>query len=128
MCNKRGFRLFDILSAMIIIIVAGFFLYSCAIPYEFPTYQAHKTFVESNIRNLKVGMKSEEFITLFGRPHKTYNATFGEDVGEAWTGEVWLYFTKIDTKYQYVKRYKKNMFVFYASDGKRLLNHWTIEK
>ncbi len=127
MIHKNGFRLFDRLS-VIIIIPVGIFFYSCAIPYEFPTYPGHKTFVESNIRKLKVGMTPEDVIMIFGRPNKTYNATFGEDVGEAWTGQAWLYFTKIDTKYQYVKRYKKNMFVYYISDGKRLLNHWIIEK
>jgi hypothetical protein len=125
MILKNEFRLFHRLS---VIIAVGIFLYSCAIPYEFPTYPGHKTFVDSNTRKLKVGMTSEDFKTIFGMPDKMYNATFGEDVGEAWTGQVWLYFTERDAKFQYVKRYKKNMFVFYPSGRKTLLNHWAIEK
>ena len=126
MFHKHGFRLFDRLSP--IIIAGGIFLYSCAIPYEFPTYPGHNTFIESNISKLKVGMKSTDVKMIFGIPDKMYNATFGEDVGKPWTGQVWLYFTNVDPKFQHVKRYKKNTFVFYISDENRLLNHWIIEQ
>lgn len=114
----------------IILIVAGltFFLYSCAVPYKYPSYPGHKTFIETNISQLRIGMTTDQCLAIFGRPDKTYDATFGENVGEAWTGHVWLYFTERDPTFEHVKRYKKNTFVFYTSGGQKLLNHWNIEK
>ena len=115
---------------VIILIVIGsmFFLYSCAVPYEYPSYRGHKTFIQTNISQLRVGMTTDQCLAIFGPPDKTYDATFGENVGEVWTGHVWLYFTERDPLFKQVKRYKKNLFVFYMSDGQKLLNHWTIEK
>ncbi len=102
----------------------AFFLFSCTLVS--PKYNI---FSENDIDQLHVGMASDEFKIIFGMPNIMYNATFGENVGEAWTGQVWLYFTERDPTFQHVKRYKKNMFVFYmSSSGRKLLNHWTIEE
>ncbi len=113
------------------ILTAGgsiFFLSGCAVPYNYPSYPGHKTFIGTNMSQLHVGMTASQLRTIFGAPDQTYDAVFGENVGEAWTGQVWLYFTEIDPTFKHVKRYKKNTFVFYRSGGQELLNHWNIEK
>jgi len=119
---------FAFLRVFLLAIGLAFFLPGCAVPYKFPHYQGHKTFTGGNINQLHVGMPAHQFRTIFGPPDVTYETTFGENVGEPWIGQVWLYFTKKDPRFRHVKRYKKNMFVFYASGGQKLLNHWTIEK
>lgn len=101
-------------------------LLACAVPYSY-SYPGHKTFTHDNIELLRVGMSSSEILRIFGEPDEQYVSTFGADVGEEWSGRVWIYFTKLDTRLQYAKRYQKNMFVFYPSEGDMKLNHWEIE-
>lgn len=92
------------------------------------SYPGHKTFIEDNIEQIRVGMGAEELQSIFGEPDETFRASFGAAVGSEWEGEVWLYFTSIDPSYKYVKRYKKNTFVFVLSNGKLKLNHWELEQ
>ena len=73
-------------------------------------------------------MNPAEVQAIFGSPDKTYDASFGKDVGEPWTGRVWLYFTKVDPNFMHVKRYKKNLLVFYLPGDQMKLNHWVFEK
>jgi len=111
---------------LIAVWLAVFFL-GCTVPYTY-TYAGHSTFTEENTSRLYTGMRSDEVRELFGTPDKAYDASFGKNVGEPWTGRVWLYFTKRDFKSKHVKRYKKNLFVFYPPGDQMKLNHWIIEK
>ena len=114
---------------VLILIAIGFtvFQLGCAAPYTY-SYPGHATFSAENTNRLYTGMSSDEVRALFGMPDKEYDATFGKSVGEPWTGRVWLYFTEKDRKFRNVKRYKKNLFVFYPPGNQMNLNHWVIEK
>lgn len=113
--------------ALILIAVGFTVVQGCAVPYTY-SYPGHTTFTVDNTNRLHTGMGSNEVRAIFGTPDKTYDAPFGENVGEPWTGRVWLYFTKVDPKFTHVKRYKKNLFVFYPPGDQMKLNHWVIEK
>jgi hypothetical protein len=76
---------------------------------------------------LAVGMSSEEVEALLGPPNETYEAEFGADVGEEWTGVVWLYFIERDEKLRKAVRYRKARLVFYETEEGLRLNHWDIE-
>ena len=89
---------------------------------------AHKTPSDAGQVPLHTGMTAEQVRAMYGSPDREYDATFGEDIGEPWTGRVWLYFTKQDPAFKYVKRYKKNVFVFYPASGSMKLNNWNIEE
>ena len=111
---------------LIAVWLAVFFL-GCTAPYTY-SYPGHSTFTEENTNRLYTGMSSDEVRMLFGTPDKAYDASFGKSVGEPWTGRVWLYFTKRDRNFKHVKRYEKNLFVFYPPGNQMKLNHWIIEK
>lgn len=112
-----------------VLIAMGFTVFhiGCTVPYTY-SYPGHSTFTEENTNQLYTGMSSDEVRALFGTPDKAYDASFGKSVGAPWTGRVWLYFTKRDLTFKYVKRYKKNLFVFYPAGNQMKLNHWIIEK
>ena len=114
---------------VLVLIAVGLtvFYLGCTVPYNY-SYPGHSTFTEENTNRLYTGMRSDEVRELFGTPDKAYDASFGKNVGEPWTGRVWLYFTKRDRKFKNVKRYKKNIFVFYPAGDQMQLNHWIIEK
>lgn len=103
------------------------FLTGCAARYTY-SYPGHKTFTHDNLSRIHVGMSSEEIRATFGEPDEQYVGEFGADTDTAWTGQVWIYFTELDKNLRYVKRYKKNVFVFYPAEGDMRLNHWEIEK
>ena len=113
----------------LILITVGFtvFQQSCAATYTY-SYPGHTTFTVDNTNRLHTGMKPDEVRSIFGNPDKIYDAPFGENVGELWTGRVWLYFTEVDPKFKHVKRYKKSLFIFYPPGDHMKLNHWVIDK
>ena len=113
----------------LISIVVGFTMLQqgCTAPYTY-SYPGRITFTIENINRLYTGMSPDEVRAIFGSPDRIYNASFGKNVGEPWTGRVWLYFTREDPKFRYVKRYKKNLLVFYPLGEQMRLNHWVIEK
>jgi hypothetical protein len=113
----------------VILIVVGFtvFQQGCTMPHTY-SYPGHTTFTVDNVNQLHTGMNPAEVQAIFGSPDKTYDASFGKDVGEPWTGRVWLYFTKVDPNFMHVKRYKKNLLVFYPPGEQMRLNHWIIEE
>lgn len=92
------------------------------------TYPGHKTFTEENASQLEVGMSPGEVRGIFGEPDEELEMDFGEDVGEPWTGYVWVYFTEVDRRLKYAKRYKKSLFVFYPPGKDMRLNHWVLEE
>lgn len=102
-------------------------LSGCGTTYRY-SYPGHKTFTEENIALLRVGMSSEQVLSIFGNPDEQYVGQFGADVGEKWNGRVWVYFTKLDPRLKHAKRYMKNVFVFHPTEGDIRLNHWEIEK
>ena len=112
-----------------ILIIAGciFLLLGCATVYQY-SYPGHETFTNTNIALLRSGMTPTEVQGIFGKPDVVYDASFGENVGEPWAGRVWVYFTKEDPSFEHVKRYKKNMLVFYPPGENMKLNHWDIEE
>ena len=112
-----------------VLIAVGFtvFQQGCTSTYTY-SYPGHSTFTAENANRLYTGMSSDEVRAIFGNPDKAYDASFGKSVGEPWTGRVWLYFTEKDRKFRHVKRYKKNLFVFYPPGDQMKLNHWVIEK
>ena len=114
---------------VLIVIAVGFsvFQQGCAVPHTY-SYVGHTTFTVGNVDRIHTGMSPNEVRVMFGSPDKTYDASFGKNVGEPWTGRVWLYFTKVDPKFIYVKRYKKNLLVFYPPGEQMRLNHWVIEE
>ena len=114
---------------VLILIAVGFTVIQlgCATPYTY-SYPRRTTFTINNVNRLYTGMSADEVRAIFGSPDKIYNASFGKNVGEPWTGRVWLYFTKEDPKFIYVKRYKKNLLVFYPPGEQMRLNHWVIEE
>ena len=114
---------------VLILIAIGFtvFQQGCTTPYTY-SYPGRTTFTIDNANRLHTGMSPDEVRAIFGSPDKIYDAPFGKNVGEPWTGRVWLYFTKVDRKFIYVKRYKKNLLVFYPPGGQMRLNHWIIEE
>ena len=114
---------------VLILIVAGLVVFQqgCAVPHTY-SYGGHTTFTMGNVNRLHTGMSPAEIRTIFGSPDKIYDASFGKNVGEPWTGRVWLYFTQVDRKFRYVKRYKKNLLIFYPPGGQMRLNHWVIEE
>ncbi len=73
-------------------------------------------------------MTPEEVKGIFGEPDEKYEMDFGADVGEAWKGHVWIYFTEVDKELKYVTRYKKSLFVFYPPGESMKLNHWMLEE
>jgi hypothetical protein len=87
----------------------------------------HKTFTQSNLGTVRVGMSSDDLRALLGEPDEEYDATFGGSVGEEWTGHVWLYFNGRDERLKYVARCKKSMFVFSSVGDQLRLNHWSVE-
>lgn len=107
-------------------LLCSIFVSSCATTYRY-TYPGHKTFTNENVVQLRVGMSPEEVSGIFGEPDEQYVGKFGADVGEEWNGKVWIYFTSLDTRLKHAKRYKKNVFVFYPTEGDMKLNHWEIE-
>ena len=92
------------------------------------SYEGNQTFTIDNVNQLHTGMSPDEVRTMFGSPDKIYDASFGKNLGEPWTGRVWLYFTQVDRKFRYVRRYKKNLLVFYPPGEQMRLNHWVIEE
>ena len=114
---------------VLILIVAGFtvFQQGCTAAHTY-SYPGHTTFTIDNMNRLQTGLSPDEVRAIFGTPDKIYDASFGKNVGESWTGRVWLYFTQVDPNFTYVKRYKKNLFVFYPPGDPMKLNHWVFEK
>ena len=114
---------------VLILIAVGFTVLQqgCTTPYAY-SYPGRTTFTIDNVNRLYTGMSPDEVRAIFGSPDKIYNASFGKNVGEPWTGRSWLYFTKVDPKFIYVKRYKKNLLVFYPPGEQMRLNHWVVEK
>ena len=114
---------------VLIVIVIGFSVcqQGCAVPHTY-SYVGHTTFTIDNVNKLHTGMSPNEVRAMLGSPHKIYDAPFGKSVGEPWIGRVWLYFTQVDRKFVYVKRYKKNLLVFYPPGAQMRLNHWVIEE
>lgn len=98
----------------------------CATSYRY-FYPGCKDFTEDQVSQLYVGMPPEEIVDLLGVPQEQYTAEFGADVGEPWTGRAFVYFTELDRDLKYAKRYKKNLLVFYPSEGAMKLNHWELE-
>ena len=126
-CPPRFIRVNQYL--ILILITAGFIVFQqgCTVPYTY-SYPGNTTFTVGNMNRLHTGMSPDEVRAIFGSPEKTYDASFGKNVGEPWTGRVWLYFTEVDPKFIHVKRYKKNLFIFYPPGEKMRLNHWVIEE
>ena len=114
---------------VLIVIAVGFsvFQQGCAMGHTY-SYVGHTTFTVDNVDRIHTGMSPDAVRAMFGSPDKTYDASFGKNVGEPWTGRVWLYFTKVDPKFIYVKRYKKNLLVFYPPGEQMRLNHWVVEE
>ena len=112
----------------LILIAIGFIVFQqgCAAPHTY-SYVGHTTFTIDNVNRLHTGMSPDDVRDVFGTPDKIYDASFGKNVGEPWTGRVWLYFTQVDRTFIYVKRYKKNLLVFYPPGEQMRLNHWVIE-
>ena len=108
-------------------LISTLILSGCATTYRL-SYPGHKTFTDVNVARLRVGMSAEEIRSIFGEPDEEYTAEFGSGVGNEWKGRVWIYFTRLDPKLMYAKRYKKNVFVFYPAEGNMRLNHWEIEE
>ena len=113
---------------VLILIAVEFIIFQqgCASSHTYS--YGHTTFTMDNMNQLHTGMSPDEVRTMFGSPDKIYDASFGKNVGEPWTGRVWLYFTQVDRKFIYVKRYKKNLLVFYPPGRQMRLNHWVIEE
>ena len=101
-------------------------LSSCASSYRY-SHRGHSTFVEENIAQLHVGMLPEEVLALFGEPDEHYVSSFGADVGEPWSGSVWVYFIQRDARLSFARRYEKCVFVFHPPQGYMKLNHWELE-
>ncbi len=101
-------------------------LSGCATTYTY-SCPGHESFVDENVSQLHVGMDSADVFEIFGQPDEELDARFGADVGDEWTGRVWIYFTERDKEYKYAIRYKKNVFVFHPVDGQLLLNNWKFE-
>ena len=114
---------------VLLLVVVGFTIIQqgCTTSYTY-SYPGRSTFTIDNVDRLYTGMSSDEVQAIFGFPDKTYDVSFGKNIGQPWTGRVWLYFTKVDPKFRYVKRYKKNMLVFYPPGEQMRLNHWVIEE
>jgi len=108
------------------VVLCSIFLSGCGTTYRY-TYPGHKTFIDENVALLHVGISSKQIQDIFGEPDEQYVGKFGADVGEEWNGRVWIYFTELDQRLKHVKRYKKNVFVFYPTEGDMKLNHWEIE-
>ena len=115
--------------SVLIVITVGLsvFQQGCAASHTY-SYVGHTTFTTDNVNRIHTGMSPNEVQAIFGSPDKIYDASFGKNVGEAWTGRVWLYFTKVDPNFMHVKRYKKNLLVFYPPGDRMRLNHWVIEE
>ena len=113
----------------LILTAVGFIVFQqgCAAPHTY-SYVGHTTFTIDNVNRLHTGMSPDDVRDVFGAPDKIYDASFGKNVGDPWTGRVWLYFTQVDRKFIYVKRYKKNLLVFYPPSEQMRLNHWVIEE
>ena len=116
-----------VISCVAVSLICGVLFSGCPSAYRY-SYPGNKTFTNQNIARLHVGMPSEDVKAIFGEPDEQYAAEFGADVGKKWNGKVWVYFTKLDRKLKYVKRYKKNIFVFYPAESNMKLNHWEIEE
>jgi hypothetical protein len=101
-------------------------LSGCATTYTY-SCPGHNSFGDENVSQLHVGMDSADVFEIFGQPDEELDARFGADVGDEWTGRVWIYFIERDWVYKYAIRYKKNVFVFYPVDGQLLLNNWEFE-
>ena len=114
---------------VLIVISVGFSVcqQGCAASHTY-SYVGHTTFSVDNVNRIYTGMNPDEVRSIFGSPDKIYDASFGKNIGEPWTGRVWLYFTQVDRKFIYVKRYKKNLLVFYPPGKQMRLNHWVIEE
>ena len=126
-CHPRFIQANQYLILILIIVGFTIFQQGCTVPYTY-SYPGHTTFTRNNMDQLHTGMSSNEVRAIFGSPDKIYDASFGKDVGEPWTGRVWLYFTKVDPNFMHVKRYKKNLLVFYPLGEQMKLNHWVIER
>ena len=114
---------------VLILIAAGFLVFKqgCTLPHTY-SYGGHTTFTIDSVNQLHTGMNPDEVRAIFGSPDKIYNASFGKNAGEPWTGRVWLYFTRVDREFRYVKRYKKNLLIFFPPGEQMRLNHWVIEE
>ena len=114
---------------VLIVVAVGFSVYQqgCTLPHTY-SYVGNNTFTIDNVNRLHTGMSPNAIRAIFGAPDKIYDASFGKNVGEPWNGRVWLYFTRADRKFIYVKRYKKNLLVFYPPGEGMKLNHWVIEE
>ena len=114
---------------VIVLTVIGFsvFQQGCTVPHTY-SYVGNTTFTTDKVNRLHTGMSPDEVLGMFGSPHKIYDASFGKNLGEPWTGRVWMYFTQADRKFIHVKRYRKNLLVFYPPGERMRLNHWVIEE
>ena len=125
-----GLRFMRVNQCLAMVLTAiGFlaFQQGCAVPHTY-SYVGHTTFTTDNVNKLHTGMSPDEVLAVFGSPHKIYDGSFGQNAGEPWTGRIWLYFTQVDRKFMYVKRYKRNLLVFYPPGAQMRLNHWVIEE
>ncbi len=114
----------------LVIVTLMFSAWGCSPRYVYE-YPGHQTFTQANLAQVHVGMSASEVRALFGNPDEIYIGRFGSAVGEEWRGQVWIYFTEKDSRLRRVKRYRKNVFVFYpaqGSDDELRLNHWEMER
>lgn len=119
---RTPFRLRSVAVSLLSFLV----LTGCASTHRY-SQPCHSTFIEENVTQLHVGMLPREVVTLFGEPDEQYVSSFGADVGEPWTGRVWVYFVRPDSRLMYARRYEKNVFVFHPPQGEMKLNHWELE-
>ena len=72
---------------VLILIAAGFIVFQqgCRVPHTY-FYGGHTTFTIDNVNRLHTGMSPAEIRAIFGSPDRTYDASFGKNVGEPWIG------------------------------------------
>lgn len=87
-----------------------------------------RPFHDATLARVDTGITADSLVALLGQPDSIYAMTFGKRTGSEWPGMAYRYYAARDTSYQFVDRWKKNVFYFYKDPTGRLrLNHWLIE-
>ena len=89
---------------------------------------ANTIFTSDNVMRLKVGMTTDEVITLFRRPNRIERSTCGgKTPGGPWPCIVWEYDVE-ESSDGYVTTRKTNTLTFNGNYDPPRLNDWTIER
>ena len=86
----------------------------------------YRPFTREDIATLEIGLPIVAAHRALGPEDSRYDARFGDDAGEEWTGLVLEFLAGPDPDFETTERPLRNRLVFAVVDQDTLLNHWEV--